>query len=154
MLVLVTQTITIPLGLACYPPAPELSAWSTQDKRRKPQGIPPQQRPPKPPPKPPSPTKQALALRLRRQCQAHHPTLRVSYLVADALYGAATFVEAAAAIFGGVQVIRQRRSNQQVRLYKHAQYVADYCASHPGTLQHIRLRGGEEISVLVGSARM
>ena len=74
--------------------------------------------------------------------------------MADALFGAATFVEAAAAIFGGVQVIRQRRSNQPVRLYKHAQYVADYCASHPGTLQHIRLRGGVEISVLVGSARM
>jgi hypothetical protein len=154
LLVLVTQTITIPLGLAFYPPASELSAWYKQDKRRKQQGIPPKQRPPKPPSNPQYPTKQELALRLRRQCKAHHPTLRVSCLVADALYGAATFVEAASAIFGGVQVIRQRRSNQQVRLYKHAQYVADYCATHPGTLQHIRIRGGEEISVLVGSARM
>jgi len=153
-LVLVTPTITIPLGFAFYQPAPELSAWYKQDKRLKQQGVPPKQRPPKPPPNPQYPTKQELALRLLRQCKAHHPALRVSCIVADALYGAATFVAAASAIFGGVQVISQLRSNQKVRVYKHEQYVADYFATHPGTLQHIRIRGGEEISVLVGSARM
>src|SRR6267378_183343 len=70
-LVLVTPTITIPLGFAFYQPAPELSAWYKQDKRLKQQGVPPKQRPPKPPPNPQYPTKQELALRLLRQCKAH-----------------------------------------------------------------------------------
>jgi DDE superfamily endonuclease len=153
-LLLVTPTITIPMGFAFYQPAPELSAWYKEDKRRKQQGVPKQPRPPKPPPNPAYPTKQELALRLLRQCQAHHPELRVHCIVADALYGASTFVDAASAMFGGVQVISQLRSNQKVRVYKREQYVADYFTTHPGTPQKIRIRGGEEIAVLVGSARM
>jgi hypothetical protein len=153
-LLLVTPTITIPMGFAFYQPAPELSAWYKEDKRRKQQGVPKPQRTPKPPPNPAYPTKQALALRLLRQCTAHHPELRVHCIVADALYGASTFVEAASAIFGGVQVISQLRSHQQVRGYKREPYVANYCTTHPGTPQKIRIRGGEETAVLVGSARM
>jgi len=75
-------------------------------------------------------------------------------MVADALYGTAPFVDGASAMFGGVQVISQLRSNQKVRVYKRAQHVADYCATHPGTPQKIRLRGGEEIVALVQSARL
>jgi hypothetical protein len=132
-LLLVTPTITIPMGFAFYQPAPELSAWYKEDKRRKQQGVPKQQRPPKPPPNPTYPTKHELALRLLRQCKAHHPTLRVHCIVADALYGASTFVDAASDLGGGVQVISQLRSNQKVRVYKREQSVADYFTTHPGT---------------------
>jgi hypothetical protein len=100
------------------------------------------------------PTKQELALRLLRQCKAHHPELRVHCIVADALYGASTFVDAASAIFGGVQVLSQLRSNQPVRVHTREQYVADYFTTHPGTPQKMRIHGGEEIAVLVSSARM
>jgi hypothetical protein len=153
-LVLVTSTITIPIGFAFYQPAPELSAWYKQERRLKQQGVNKPQRPPKPPPHPQYPTKQALALRLLQQCKAHHPTLRIHCIVADALYGTAPFVDGASAIFGGVQVVSQLRSNQKVRVYKREQHVADYFATHPGTPQKIRIRGGEEIVALVNSARM
>jgi hypothetical protein len=116
--------------------------------------VPPKQRPPKPPPNPYYPTKQALALRLLAQFKAQHPTFRVHCITADALYGTATFVEGAAALFGGVQVISQIRSNQKVRLQKREQHVADYFATHPGTPQQIRIRGGEEVGAMVGSARL
>jgi len=75
-------------------------------------------------------------------------------VTADALYGSATFVEAASAICGGVQGIAQIRSNQQVRVYTRAQPVADSFAPPPGTPQHSRSRGGEEMMAIVGSARM
>jgi hypothetical protein len=78
----------------------------------------------------------------------------VHCITADALYGTATFVEGAAALFGGVQVISQIRSNQKVRLQKREQHVADYFATHPGTPQQIRIRGGEEVGAMVGSARL
>jgi hypothetical protein len=153
-LLLVTPTITIPVGFTFYKPAPELSAWYRQERTLKQQGVPTKQRPPKPPANPQYPTKQALALRLLEQCKAHHPDLRVHCIVADALYGTAPFVDTASAIFGGVQVISQIRSNQNIRVHKREQHVADYFATHPGTPQKIRIRGGEEVVAIVGSARL
>jgi hypothetical protein len=120
----------------------------------KPQGAAKAQRPPKPPAHPQYPTTQELALGLLQLGKAHHPTLRVHCITADALYGTAPFVDTASAMFGGVQVISQRRSNQEVRLYQREQHVSDYCATPPGTPQHVRSRGGEEIVAMVASARM
>jgi hypothetical protein len=153
-LLFVTPKITIPLGFAFYMPAPELTAWYKQERMLKQQGIPRQHRPPKPPPNPQYPTKQALALCLLQQCKAQHPDLTVQCIVADALYGTAAFVEEASTIFAGVQVISQLRSNQKVRAYKRESHVAEYFATHPGTPQQIRIRGGEEVVAIVGSARL
>jgi hypothetical protein len=74
--------------------------------------------------------------------------------MADALYGTATFVDGASAMFGGVQVLSQIRSNQNMRVGKRAQHVADYFATHPGTPQRLRIRGGQEVVATVGSARL
>ena len=74
--------------------------------------------------------------------------------MADALYGTAPFVDTASAMFGGVQVLSQIRSNQNIRLGKRAQHVADYFATHPGTPHTIRIRGGEEVVAMVSSARV
>ena len=56
--------------------------------------------------------------------------------------------------FEGVQVISQIRSNRKVRVHKREQHVADYFATHPGTPHTIRIRGGEEVIAIVGSARL
>ena len=153
-LVLVTPKISIPVGFAFYQPAPELSAWYKKDKALKKQGVAKKQRPAKPPPHPHYPTKQDLALRVLAQFKAHHPDVRVHCIAADALYGTASFVDGAAAMFGGVQVISQIRSNQTVRLQKRAQSVAEYFATHPGTPHTLRIRGGQEVIAIVGSARL
>src|SRR6266508_5096438 len=153
-LVLVTPTISIPVGLAFYQPAPELSAWYKQEKALKKQGVPKKQRPPKPAPNPQYPPKEQLALGLLEAFKAHHPHIRVHCIMADALYGTATFVDGASAMFGGVQVISQIRSNQNIRVGKREQHVADYFAAHPGTPQRLRIRGGQEMVATVGSARL
>jgi DDE superfamily endonuclease len=153
-LVLVTPKISIPVGFVFYQPAPELSAWYKKEKTLKKQGIPKNQRPPKPAPNPHYPTKEQLALRLLEAFKAQHPSIRVHCIMADALYGTATFVDGASAMFGGVQVLSQIRSNQNIRVGKRAQHVADYFATHPGTPQRIRIRGGQEVVATVGSARL
>ncbi len=153
-LLLVTPKISIPVGFVFYQPAPELSAWYTQEKALKKQGVPKKQRPPKPAPNPSYPTKQQLALRLLEAFKAHYPDIRVHCIMADALYGTAPFVDTASAMFGGVQVLSQIRSNQNIRLGKRAQHVADYFATHPGTPHTIRIRGGEEVVAMVSSARL
>ena len=115
LLLLVTPTISLPVGFVFYLPAPELSAWYKKEKALKKQGVPPKQRPPKPVPNPQYPTKQQLALRLLKAFKAQHPAIRIHCITADALYGTAPFVDDASAMFGGVQVISQMRSNQNLR---------------------------------------
>jgi DDE superfamily endonuclease len=153
-LVLVTPKISLPVGVVFYQPAPELSAWYRTDKALKKQGVPPKQRPRKPAPNPQYPTKEHLALRLLETFKTQHPEVRIHAVMADALYGTATFVDGASAIFGGVQVLSQIRSNQNIRVGKREQHVADYFATHPGTPQRLRIRGGHEVVATVGSARL
>jgi hypothetical protein len=153
-LVLVTPTISIPVGFTFSQPAPELSAWYKKDKALKKQGVPKKPRPSQPPANPLSPTKQALALSLLAQCATQHPDFKVHCITADALYGTAPFVDGASAMCGGVQVISHIRSHQNVRLQKREQNVHDSCATHPGTPHTIRIRGGQEIVAIVGSARL
>src|SRR5919201_932962 len=154
LLVLVTPKISLPVGFVFYQPAPELSAWYKQAKVLKKQGVPHKQRPPKPAPNAQYPTKQQLALRLLAAFKTHHPDIRVHCLAADALYGTGAFVDEASALFRGVQVLSQIRSNQNIRAGTREQHVADYFATHPGTPYRIRIRGGEEGVALVRSARL
>jgi hypothetical protein len=153
-LVLVTPKISLPVGFVFYRPAPELSAWYKQDKALKKQGVAKNQRPPKPASNPAYPSKEQLALRLLEVFKAQHPHIRVHCIMADALYGTAAFVDGASAIFGGAQVLSQIRSNQNIRVGKRAQHVAAYFATHPGTSQRLRIRGGHEVVATVGSARL
>jgi hypothetical protein len=62
-LVLVTPTISLPVGVVFSQPAPALSAWEKTDKNCKRQGVPPTQRPRQPAPNPQYPTTEPLALR-------------------------------------------------------------------------------------------
>jgi len=151
-LVLVTPKISMPVGVVFYQPAPELSIWDKTDKNCKRQGVPPKQRPRKPAPNPQSPTKEQLALRLRASFQAHHPEVRIHAVMADALYGTATFVAGASTLFNGVPGLSQLRSKQNIRVGTRDQHVAASFAPHPGT--PYRIRGGEEEGALVGSARL
>ena len=153
-LVLVTPLITIPVGFAFYQPDPLLSAWQVKDKALKAQGIPPRHRPTKPERNPLYPTKQALALRLLRHFSVDHPQVHVQAVLADALYGTGAFMEEASAIFDGLQVISQLRSNQNIRYRTKTRSVQAYFSRHPGVPQTIRLRGGEALTVWVGSARL
>jgi DDE superfamily endonuclease len=153
-LVLVTPKLSIPVGFVFYQPAPEVSAWYKRAKALKKQGVPKKQRPPKPAPNPHYPPKEQLALRWLETCKAHHPHIRGHCIMADALYGTATFVDGASALFGGVQVLSQIRRHQNIRGGKREQHVADYFATHPGTPYAIRIRGGDEVVAMVGSARL
>jgi hypothetical protein len=153
-LVLVTPVMTIPVSFAFYQPDPVLKAWEREDKALKAKGVPPRNRPPKPERNPAYPTKQTLALRLLRQFRLEHPQVHVKVVLADALYGTAAFMEEASAIYDGLQVITQLRSNQNIRYRTKVRSLQAYFATHPGVPQTIRLRGGKTLTVWVSSARL
>ncbi len=80
-------------------------------------------RPKAPEQNPNYPGKPQLALQMRSQFGRWHPQVGVKSIVADALYGHNKFMDAASAMFGGIQVISQLNCNQNVRYRNRKQSV-------------------------------
>lgn len=153
-LLLITSKVTLPVGCRFYMPDPALTVWTKEDKRLKKAGIPAKARPPKPVRNVAYPSKQEIALALLRDFHRAHPAITVKCVLADALYGTEQFLRKASQIFGGVQVISQLRSNQKIRSRGKTYSLERYFTSYPGVAHTIRIRGGEEVPVTVGSARL
>jgi hypothetical protein len=107
LLLLVTSFITIPIGFIFYQPDPVLSAWKKEEAALKEKSVPKSQRPPEPERHPDYPTKLDLALRLLHDFAKNHSDIKVSVIMADALYGEGDFMDKASSIFEGVQTISQ-----------------------------------------------
>lgn len=153
-LVLITPKITIPVGFSFHMPDPALRAWQKNDDKLKKKGVPKRLRPAEPARDPNYPTIPQIALSLLEQFKATHPDIRLRCIFADALYGTAQFLDQASDLFGGIQVISQIRSNQIVRFRGKDWSAKKYFSAYPGTEQRIQVRGGEQIKVTVGSARL
>lgn len=154
LLVLVTPLVTIPAGFSFYMPDPALSAWYKLKKEIDKQGKGKKKLPGKPKRNPAYPTKQQIALSLLSEFRTYHPEVQIKCIVADALYGTDEFIDEASRIFGGIQVISQLRSNQNVRSRGQLMSVEAYFAKYGGGPQEIKIRGGETARVMVGSARL
>lgn len=153
-LVWVTRRVTLPVGFEFYMPDPAVTAWNKQDQVLKRQGVPAKDRPAKPLKNLAYPTKQELALELLSDFRRHFPQLGIHCTLADTLYGTAEFLEDAARLTGGKQVVSQLRKNQKVRFRGKKMPVDTYFRKYPGTAFTIRMRGGDARTVLVGSARL
>ncbi|MEM9217917.1 MAG: transposase [Cyanobacteria bacterium P01_F01_bin.150] len=154
LLVLVSAKVTLPVGFEFYQADPAQRAWKKEDKRLQKQGIIKKKRPPAPAPNPDYPSKPQLALSMMEQFRLHHAQINVKAVVADALYGQARFIDAAAALFGGVQVISQLRHNQNIRYRNQTYHVSNYFSKFQGVPQSVRIRGHAPIEAIVGSARL
>jgi hypothetical protein len=153
-LVLITPKVTIPVGFAFYQPDPVLSAWTKEEKRLKKAGVPARQRPPKPSRDQHYPSKTELAFALLERFEQDHAQIHVKCVLADALYGTKPFLKQTSRLFGGVQVISQLRSNQNIRFRARPYSLEQYFSQHPGVAQTVRIRGAEPVTVTVGSARL
>ena len=154
LLMLVTGKVSIPVGFEVYQPDPKKQAWVKEDKRLQKQGVKKKDRPPVPPNNPEYPSKSQLVLRLMAQFRNSHSQVTVKAIAADALYGQADLMDAASALFDGVQVISQLRQNQNIQVRNRTQSLSQYFASHPGVEQKLSIRGQEPIIATVGSLRV
>ncbi len=153
-IVLIAKNITIPVGFQFYMPDPKLKEWKKQDEKLRKQGVAKKNRPVMPDRDDNYPQIPEIALNLLREFKVNHPQIKVQCITADALYGTKSFMDKASKIFGGVQVISQIKESQNILFGNKRIQVKKYFASHPGVEQKVRLRGGEETTVTVGSARM
>jgi len=154
VLLLVTPTVTLPVGVEFYMPDPALTAWTKQENVLKRRGVPNAQRPPKPERDPAYPTKLRVAFTLLQRFQRAFSWLTIRAVLADALYGTQWFLDDTSTLFGGVQVISQIRKDQKIRFRTQEWRVEKYFETFPGTSMTIRIRGHQEQGCLVGSARL
>jgi len=153
-LVLVTPKLTVPVGFRFHQPDPKQAVWRREDRRLKRAGVKKAERPTAPRPDPAYPGKAEHVLELIEAFRRHHPRIAVKAVVADALFGTQPFLDEASRLCGQVQAISQLRSNQKVRFHGRAWLLADYFRAYPGVSQRLRIRGGKDIEVMVGSARL
>ena len=148
-----TAVVTLPVGFAFYLPDPALTAWRKEHAKLKKQGVAPKNRPPRPARHPADPTKQELALARLAAFRRAHPTIAVQLVLAEAFYGTPQFREQAATRFG-TPVIRPLPTNQHVRFRHKLSSLEQYFTQSPGVPPRVRIRGGEEVTVLVSRARL
>ncbi len=153
-LVLITDKITIPVGFQFYMTDLKLKAWEKSDKKLRKKGVSKKNRPPEPPRDENCPKIPDIALYLLKQFVKNFPAIKIDCILADALYGTQSFLDAASSVFGGVQVISQIKKNQNIRFKNKEICVKKYFDSHPGVKQIITIRGGKKKTVTVGSARL
>ncbi len=155
LLLLVTDSITVPVGFKFYMPDPVVSAWNKEEERLKKKGIPKRKRPVKPALNPEYPKKIQLALLLLENFKENYPEITVKCILRDALYGPDGFMSGASEIFDGRQVISQLKSNQNIQFRGKKKTVKDYFdVTNKGVKATIRVRGGEEQNVTISSARL
>jgi len=155
LLLLVTEKITFPVGFCFYQPDPEITVWEKEEKRLRKQGVVKKERPTKPKRNPAYPTKIEIALTLLRQFKQHHNEMTITAILADALYGTAKFMNKASHTFGGVQVISQLRSNQNITWRGKTKSLHTYFNQiNQGVPQTFSIRGGKLCEGTVSSARL
>ncbi len=153
-LVLITPKITVPVGFNFYMPDPKLKKWKQNDEKLRKKGLPKKDRPAKPEADKNFPKVSEIGLNLLRQFLQNHSTIKIDCVIADALYGTQSFIDAASSVFGGVQVISQIKKNQNIRFRNKVISVQKYFSSYPGIEKIITIRGGKQQKVIIGAARL
>lgn len=155
LLLLVTQSVTIPVGFAFYMPDPALTAWTKKEKCLKKAGVAKKDRPVMPKRNCLYPTKTQLALRLLQEFKDAHGGIKIKAVLADALYGEKAFMDEAARIFDITQVISQLRENQTIEYKGKKRNLKDYFnTTNKGVTAILRVRGGKDVKATVSSARL
>lgn len=153
-LLLVTPKITIPVGFMFYQPDPLLTEWRKTDKVLKKRGVAKCKRPPKPRINPKYLSKLELSINLLQEFKHYHPSIWIKAILADALYGNAKFMNEAAKVFDKTQIISQLKKTQKVNFRCQEMTLEEYFDKYPGVKTKLRIRGGKEVDVVLGSARL
>ena len=153
-LILVTDTITIPVGFGFYNPDPAMKAWRIKRKAQKNAGVPVKHRAKKPTINSASPSKQTIALQLLEEFSKNHPNINVQSVLADALYGNANFMDQAAKVTSCSQVISQLRKNQLVLSRGKKISLTNYFERNEGVKSTLKVRGSQDRNVTMQAARI
>ncbi len=153
-MVLVTPTITLPVGIEFYMPDPAYSLWKKNDNKLKKEGIAAKKRPPKPEKNEQFPTKIEIAIRLIKQFEGCFPGINIKCVIADALYGTDKFFSGVKKNYPKIQIISQIKKTHNILFRNRKMSVQKYFSSYGGVSRTLCIRGDKEIKSTIGSARL
>ena len=139
-LLLVTDSLTIPVGFSFYEPDPGLSAWKKEDERLRKKGVAKRFRPARPARNPNYPTKVALGLELLRSFVTLFPHFRIKATLADTFYGSPEFFTGAVEITKQRQVISQIKKTQLINVNGKFIPAMKFFENYSGKTVETRLR--------------
>lgn len=153
ILVLITSTITIPVGFAFYEPDHAISDWKKQNKKLIQQNVVKSNRPKCPKPSNTYRSKTQLAAELVKDFKRFNNGIKIKAVVADALYGSNSFYKSMSDVSN--QLISQLKTNQKVT-YKNKKYtVKDFFTTVFKPLEStIKVRGDYEQKVMFRAIRV
>lgn len=142
VLLLVTDTVTIPVGFRLFIPDSSLKEWERKDRILRDAGIKKGQRPRKPQRDPRYPTRPELALEMVNEFCGHFPQLKIKGVQADAAYATPELLNGLRTMLPTAAIVSQIRGNQLV-LAKGGQavQVQKLMGSLPARQDTVRLRG-------------
>ncbi len=142
VLLLVSPTISFPVGVRFYRPDPAMKLWKFNDAQLKDQGVPKKQRPPAPTSNPEYPSREQLALELVEEFKADHPSVHIRAITADSAYGTPFLMKALASVYPKTQILSQIRSNQKIRFRNgRQQSVSEFFTRRKWKTKTLKLRG-------------
>lgn len=139
-LLLVTDSISIPVGFSFYEPDPGISEWKREDKRLRKAGVSKQYRPVMPDRDPNYPTKIALGLELLDEFVTQFPSIRIKGTIADTFYGSRDFFDGAVKITRQPQVISQLKKTQLINVNGQFIPVEKFFINYTGKTEETVLR--------------
>jgi hypothetical protein len=128
-LLLVTDSLSIPVGFSFYEPDPAISEWKKEDKRLRKKGVSKKYRPKEPDRDPNYPTKITLALKLLSEFVNQFPSIRIKAVIADAVK-----------ITKQPQVISQIKKTQLINVNGRFIQVGEFFANYSGKTEETLLR--------------
>lgn len=152
-LLLVTDKCTIPVGFSFYRPDPSIQAWQQEENRLKKQGVKKKNRPPRPAKDPKYPTKEEISEKLMKEFVQNHPNVKIKAVLGDNLYTTKEWMKEIERLFK-CQSIGAMKATQHVESRGKKINVKEYFERNKPVKQKMRIRGGKEVEVEVGSARL
>lgn len=143
-LLLVSETLTIPVGFRFYEPDPKMTAWRKEEKRLKEKEVAKKYRPPAPAEDPAYPGKKALALKLLSNFATLFPTIRVKAVTVDMFYGTKDFIDEAVRITGQTQIISQIKKTQLINVNGRNIAIGEFFKNYMGKTEQVILRGSNK----------
>jgi DDE superfamily endonuclease len=139
-LVLVSNGITLPVGFKLYEPDPEVKKSKGARKALKAKGVLKKYLPKEVKRSRFFPTKVELALLLLKEFTINHPSIKITAVVADALYGTKQFVAQALIITKKAQIITELKSTQNIVVNNKTIQLAKFFKHYMGKQTIMQLR--------------
>ena len=151
-MVLVTKSVTIPVGFKFYENDPNWLQWKKGDDRLVKKGITKKHRPlevdrdySK------YPTKLTLSVQLAKEFSKSFPNFAVKSIEADCFFGTKDWVLGMSAIYPKAQILSQLKGNQVIK-HKNKEYtLSAYFSNRVGIATKTIVRGGKSVAIYYSS---